>query len=67
MACTLNAPAPVVLAHEAGRLGAFLAHFSTDYGIDGSGSRLWLETDSPAPLNVYGLTKLEGKQLIQAA
>ena len=64
---TLNALAPGVLAQEAARLGAWLVHYSTDYVFDGSGSRAWAETDLPAPLNVYGQTKLEGEQLIQAA
>ena len=64
---TINATAPEVLAQEAARLGAWLVHYSTDYVFDGSGSRPWTESDLPAPLNVYGQTKLEGEQLIQAA
>ena len=67
LARTLNALAPGVLAQEAAKLGALLVHYSTDYVFDGSGSRPWLEADVPAPLNVYGQTKLEGEQLIQAA
>lgn len=63
----INALAPGVLAQSASAAGAFLIHFSTDYVFDGSGSRPWLETDAPAPLNVYGQTKLEGERLIQAA
>ncbi|MBH2042144.1 MAG: dTDP-4-dehydrorhamnose reductase [Comamonadaceae bacterium] len=65
LARTLNATAPGVLAEEAARLGAWLVHYSTDYVFDGSGSRPWVETDTPAPLSVYGRTKLEGEQLIQ--
>ncbi len=61
----LNATTPSVLAEEAGRLGAWLVHYSTDYVFDGSGSRPWVETDAPAPLSCYGRTKLEGEQLIQ--
>ena len=61
----LNATTPGVLAEEAARLGAWLVHYSTDYVFDGSGSRPWRETDAPAPLSVYGATKLEGERLIQ--
>ncbi|WP_426146625.1 dTDP-4-dehydrorhamnose reductase [Polaromonas sp. DSR2-3-2] len=67
LARTLNALAPGVLAQEAARLGAWLVHYSTDYVFDGSGTRPWLETDVPAPLSVYGQTKLEGEKLIQGA
>jgi dTDP-4-dehydrorhamnose reductase len=64
---TLNALAPQVLAQEATRLGAWLVHYSTDYVFDGSGNAPWKETDTPAPLSVYGRTKWEGEQLIQAS
>ena len=67
LARLLNAQAPGILAQEAARLGALLVHYSTDYVFDGSGTRPWTEVDSPAPLSVYGKTKLEGEQLIQAA
>lgn len=61
----LNATTPGVLAEEAARLDAWLVHYSTDYVFDGSGTRPWVESDVPAPLNVYGRTKWEGEQLIQ--
>lgn len=67
LARVINALAPGVLAQEASKLGAWLVHYSTDYVFDGSGTRPWLETDALAPLSVYGQTKLEGEQLIQAA
>ena len=66
LARMINAAASHVLAQEAQRQGAWLVHFSTDYVFDGSGQRPWGETDLPAPLNVYGQTKLEGEQLIAA-
>ena len=62
---TLNATTPAALAAEAARLGAWLVHYSTDYVFDGSGDRPWMETDAPAPLSVYGATKLAGEQAIQ--
>jgi dTDP-4-dehydrorhamnose reductase len=64
LARLLNALAPGVLALEATKLGATLVHYSTDYVFDGSGDKPWTETDTPAPLNVYGQTKLEGEQLV---
>lgn len=64
LARLINATAPGILAQEADKLGAWLVHYSTDYVFDGSGSQPWVEADTPAPLNVYGQTKLEGEQLI---
>ena len=64
---TLNATTPGAIAQEAAKLGAWMVHYSTDYVFDGSGSRPWVEPDTPAPLSVYGRTKLEGEQLIAEA
>lgn len=64
---TINALAPGALANVAKEVGAWLVHYSTDYVFDGSGDKPWLETDVPAPLSVYGRTKLEGEQLISAS
>lgn len=66
LARLINALAPGVLAQEAHKLGAWLLHYSTDYVFDGSGSQPWREADTPAPLSVYGQTKLDGEQLIAA-
>ena len=67
LARALNALAPGGLAQEAKALNALLVHYSTDYVFDGSGSVPRLETDAVAPLSVYGRTKLEGEQRIQAS
>jgi dTDP-4-dehydrorhamnose reductase len=66
LARCLNALAPGTLAQAARAAGAWLVHYSTDYVFDGSGSAPWAETDTTAPLSVYGKTKIEGEQLIQA-
>lgn len=63
----LNAEAPALLAREAASRGAWLLHFSTDYVYDGSGQQPRDESATPAPLSVYGLTKLEGDQAIVAS
>ena len=61
LAALINALAPQVLAEEAAALGAWLVHYSTDYVFDGSGTAPWCETDSTAPLNVYGRSKRDGE------
>ena len=66
LARLINATSPGVLAEQAQKLGAWLVHYSTDYVFDGSGTRAWTEADVPAPLSVYGLTKLEGEQQVAA-
>lgn len=63
----LNATAPAVLAREAAALGALLVHYSTDYVFDGSGDAPRTEDAATGPLSVYGRTKLEGEQAIQAS
>jgi dTDP-4-dehydrorhamnose reductase len=63
----LNATIPGVLAQEAAKLGAWLVHYSTDYVFNGGGTQRWVEADATGPLSVYGQTKLEGEQAIQAS
>ncbi len=61
----INAIAPGLLAEEARRLNAIFIHYSTDYVFDGKKGSPYTEADTPNPLNVYGLTKLEGEQQVQ--
>jgi len=65
LAMTVNGVAPGVMAEEAGRIGAVLVHYSTDYVFDGTKGAPYLEDDSPNPINVYGQTKLAGERAIQ--
>lgn len=67
LALRLNAEAPEVMALQAKSLGALLVHYSTDYVFDGSGSTARSENDATGPLSVYGRTKLDGEQRIQAS
>jgi dTDP-4-dehydrorhamnose reductase len=65
LAHAINALAPRVLAEEAAERNALLVHYSTDYVFDGSKQEPWTETDAPAPLSVYGASKLAGEHAIQ--
>jgi dTDP-4-dehydrorhamnose reductase len=67
LARAINAIAPAVLAEEARRLRVPLIHFSTDYVFSGEASAPYTEDQPTAPINVYGHTKLEGEQAIQAS
>lgn len=67
LAAALNARAPEVMAREARKTGAALLHYSTDYVFDGTADHPYTETDSPHPQSVYGQTKWEGEQAIQAS
>lgn len=67
LARTVNARGPAALAQAAAELGAWLLHYSTDYVFDGSGNQPRNEDAATSPLNVYGLTKLEGEQAIRTS
>ncbi len=67
LAAAINGVAPGVMAEEARRIGAVLIHYSTDYVFDGNSPIPYRENDPAKPLNVYGRTKLEGEQAVQAA
>ena len=64
MARLLNATAPAALAEAAQQCGALFVHYSTDYVFNGEGQVPWQESDTTAPLNVYGQTKREGELAI---
>ncbi len=57
------------LAETCATLGATLIHFSTDYVFGGDSARRqpYLETDPPAPINVYGQSKLGGEEAVRAS
>jgi dTDP-4-dehydrorhamnose reductase len=67
LAYAINATAPGVLAEEARKAGAMLVHYSTDYVFDGAKPGAYTEDDVPAPLNVYGASKLAGERAVAAA
>jgi dTDP-4-dehydrorhamnose reductase len=66
-AFAVNAEGVERLAREAARVGARLIHLSTDFVFDGTQSVPYGPHDPPAPLSVYGASKLEGERRAMAA
>jgi dTDP-4-dehydrorhamnose reductase len=64
LAFALNATAAGLVADAAASVGALLIHVSTDFVFDGRKGALYAEDDPPAPLSVYGLSKLAGERLV---
>ncbi|HYN85020.1 MAG TPA: family 1 glycosylhydrolase [Pyrinomonadaceae bacterium] len=63
-----NAEGPAVLARECARRGGVaLVTFSSDLVFDGAKRAPYVESDAPAPLNVYGRTKLAAERGVLAA
>ena len=58
-----NVDAPRRIAQEAARVGAKLVFYSTEYVFDGNNGP-YDEEARPAPLSVYGRTKLDAEQAI---
>ena len=64
----VNALGTQNVAEAAAAAGAKMVYLSTDYVFDGDGERPWAPEDVPFdPLNVYGLSKLEGERAVAAA
>ena len=66
VAFAVNALGARILARITSQLGAALMHISTDYVFDGRKSAPYIEPDAPAPLNVYGNSKLAGEYFVRA-
>jgi dTDP-4-dehydrorhamnose reductase len=64
-AFAVNALGPQNLALVAQGLEAVLMHVSTDYVFDGSKGSPYVETDTPRPLNAYGISKLAGEHFVR--
>jgi dTDP-4-dehydrorhamnose reductase len=60
LAFCLNAHLPELLGAWAAPRNVPIVHFSTDYVFDGAKAAPYSESDLPAPLNVYGESKLAG-------
>jgi dTDP-4-dehydrorhamnose reductase len=67
LAFAVNAVAARGLAIACERRGARLLHLSTDYVFGGGSPGPYAEDAPPAPLSVYGVSKLAGELLIRLA
>lgn len=67
LAHAVNVVGAAELARAADGIGASIIHMSTDYVFAGNKFFAYEEADPPAPLGVYGRTKLEGELAVRAA
>ncbi len=61
LAMSINASAQDILAEFCGKHGILYVSYSTDYIFDGLKNGPYDENDRPAPLNIYGKSKLAGE------
>lgn len=61
----VNTTGPALLARACSDLRIPLIHVSTDYVFDGTKAGPYTESDPPAPLGVYGITKLNGETAVR--
>lgn len=59
-----NVEATANVARAAAAADALLCHLSTDYVFDGTKPGPYAESDAPAPLGIYGRTKLEAERAV---
>src|SRR5579862_5995670 len=63
LAFAINRDGAANLAEACALLDVPLIHLSTDYVFDGRKTGPYDEEDAPAPLSVYGISKVEGERL----
>lgn len=66
-AYAVNATAPGIFGEEAAKLQALVVHYSTDYVFDGTKPEPYTEDDEPNPQSVYGKSKRQGEEALQAS
>ena len=67
LAYAVNAWAPKAMARACQARDVPLVHISTDMVFSGEKAAPYLETDAPAPLHVYGASKLAGEMAVLEA
>jgi dTDP-4-dehydrorhamnose reductase len=63
-AFSVNREGAANVAQACSEAGARLVHISTNFVFDGAAAQPFSEQDVPAPLGVYGRSKLEGERLV---
>lgn len=64
LAFKINNTAVKIIAETSKEIDATFIHLSTDYVFDGNKKKPYSELDKTNPINVYGLSKLEGENAI---
>src|SRR6056297_1153811 len=64
-AYAVNAVGPKNIAIACRDFKARFIHISTDYVFDGESARPYTEFDEPAPVNIYGRSKLAGENMVR--
>ena len=65
LAFEINAKGAGNLAEASRQVGALMVQISTDYIFNGEKPGEYTEKDEPAPLSIYGKSKLEGEILVK--
>lgn len=65
-AMQINGTTVGVIAEQARKIGVGMIHYSTDYVFNGRATSHYKETDTPDPINYYGLSKLRGEENISS-
>lgn len=65
-AMAVNAEGCRIVAEGCRDIGAVMVYYSTDYVFDGLKSTPYVEEDLPAPLSIYGRSKLAGEEAVRS-